>query len=182
MSRCALLLAVVLGSCYAADRAVERRIRALVEEDGAHLANLEATYGVGFTSATESFLADKLYIRRDVARVYYGHALDAAEIRIARRQGTRVLVVRLPAPARIATDRRIVSAETSDPTYRPKVGGEPVDIEAVMNEELDRTIERYRARTLEMTRSMSREYFASLAHRFGLELDLAFRVESATAL
>jgi hypothetical protein len=180
--RAALLLLLLAGCHQTADRAVERRIQALVREDGAHLANLEATYGVAFTSATESFFSDKLYIRRDIARVYYGHALDAAEIRVARRQGRRVLLVRLSTPARIATDRRILSAETSHDRYKPEVGGEPVDVEKVMNEQLDATIERYRERTLEMTKAMSREYFASLAHRFDLELDFAFRPGSTTAL
>jgi hypothetical protein len=62
------------------------------------------------------------------------------------------------------------------------VGGERVDVEKVVNQQLDATIERYSMRTLEMTKTVVREYFASLAHRLDLELDFAFRPGVVQAL
>lgn len=159
------------------DIALERQITTKVKEDAVYLAQLEAVYGLVFTNQRENWISsDDIYIRKDLASVYYGYSLDDAEITVKdNEQGVKTLYVNLPVPEKVSIDRRIVSLHSTHDDYQPVDEDEKyINIDEQLNSHLDRVLEKYEERTIEMTKKISRQYFDNLAARFGLKLELKF--------
>jgi hypothetical protein len=172
-----LVLGIALAGCADDEtEKIEHQIVSKVKSDAPYLAQLEAVYGVVFTNRKENMVfRDDMYIRKDKASVYYGYGLEDAEIEVVEIDGERVLRVRLPRPEQISIDRQTLQIETSSPRFKPvDTDGALVNVDKEMNEHLQSVIDNYETRTVEMTKNMSREYFLSLAQRYGLKLDLKF--------
>jgi hypothetical protein len=173
----ALVVALALAGCADDEtEQIEHQIVSKVKSDAPYLAQLEAVYGVVFTNRKENMIfRDDMYIRKDKASVFYGYGLEEAEIEVVEENGERVLRVRLPRPEQISIDRQTLQIESSSPRFKPvDTDGNLVNVDKEMDEHLRSVIGRYEDRTVEMTKNMSREYFLSLAQRYGLRLDLQF--------
>lgn len=168
----------LFNGCHTEQRKtiLEQQIIAKIRQDTPYLAHLEATYSIAYINYTHNrIFTDDVYVRNDDASVFYGYALKDADIAIMTENNERILRVKLPQPKQISIDRKVVSIETNDPEYRPiDASGQRVDVDAYMNQQVEKALKTYEEKTIEMTREMSRQYFEAVAHRFGLKLQLEF--------
>ena len=179
-SACILLLTLLLVGMSACQRdkqeIIERHIVAKVQQDTPYLAQLEATYSLAFTNyRPNTITSDDFYVRKDLASVFYGYALKEAEIHVIHKNDEDILSVKLPNPKQISIDRKILSIENAHEGYLPlDQEKHPINVDAWMNEHLQKAIQQYEEKTIEMTKTMSQQYFEAMAHRFGLKLKLEF--------
>lgn len=175
-----LLLSLLLvgnSACQRQDgEIIERHIIAKVQQDTPFLAQLEATYSLAFTNYRPNVItSDDFYVRKDLASVFYGYALKDAEIHVVNESNENILSVKLPHPKQISIDRKILSIENAHDDYLPlDEEKDPINVDAWMNEHLQEAIQQYEEKTVEMTKTMSQQYFEAMAHRFGLKLKLEF--------
>ncbi|MCF8259270.1 MAG: DUF4230 domain-containing protein [Melioribacteraceae bacterium] len=162
--------------CSESNIELERNLEIKIKEDGAALAQLEAVYGVVFTNQKENWVSsDDIYIRKDMANVYYGYGLEEAKISVVDEDDIKVLKVILPAPKQISVDRKTVSVESTHEDYNPRgPNGEMLNVDLEMNKKLEEISAKYSAKTIEMTKNITKKYFETLAFRFDLKLDITF--------
>ena len=131
---------------------------------------------MAFTNHRENLLqSDDFYVRKDQAKVFYGYSLKEAEIKVIKENGEKILSVKLPNPRKISTDRKVLSIETTHEGYQPvDEDGKSINVDEWMNQTLDDAIAKYEEKTIEMTQTVSKQYFEALAERFGLKLKLEF--------
>ncbi|MDX2254961.1 MAG: hypothetical protein NW214_05545 [Pseudanabaenaceae cyanobacterium bins.39] len=181
-----LLIGWSIQSCQfspPADKSLEMTIINQIRQDSPYLAKLEAIYSVNYVNYIDRrflgirfpFVSDDIYIRNDVASVFYGYPLDEAEIVIEQANDQRILKVKLPEPRQIAINRPIQSIETNNKEVIPlDAQGNPVDIDQYIDRQVKGAIAQYEAKNLNMTRTMTRQYFQALSDRYGLKLQLEF--------
>ena len=165
-----ILLLLLVGCRTEPD--LERLLLSEIRQDIQYVAQLEASYGLVFIHHQPNrIISDDFYIREDMVRVSYGYPFEDIKIEIR----DDLLVVRLPKPRKISVDRKVKGIRLTHPNYKPlDENGKPIDIEAVMVSKLNEIEIHYEQRTVAMTRNLSRQYFAALAHRHGLKLKLTF--------
>ena len=169
------LMLVLMSACQK-ESYVERYIVAKVQQDTPYLAQLEAAYSLAFINFHENpVFSDDFYVRRDLASVFYGYSLKNAEIKMIEENNEKVLWVKLPNPKQISIDRKIVDVESVRPGYQPlDQNKQPINVDAWMNEHLQKAIKQYEEKTIEQTKTLSKQYFEALAYRFGVKLKLEF--------
>ncbi|MBD2189666.1 hypothetical protein [Pseudanabaena mucicola] len=177
---------VLLQSCQPApvpEKQLEETIITKIRQDTPYLAHLEAIYSVNYVNYIDKkffgirfpFTQDDIYIRNDVASVFYGYPLKDADISVIIENNQRTLRVKLPEPRQIAIDRRVRSAEVNDQRSIPlDEQGRRVDVDQHINGQVNAAITKYEEQTVGMTREMTRQYFQAIADRFNLKLQLEF--------
>lgn len=176
------VLSLSLWSCQSAEKIekkqiaeLEHKIESMIHRSP-YIAHLEAVYQISFANYKENFFeSDDYYIRIDKANVSYGYPLDKILIKISKSDNQKILHVRLPNPKRISIDRSIMSQELTHVDYKP-IDKEKnyINVDKEIQDKFDKILEKYESKHFEMTRNVSREYFETLAHRFGLKLNLEF--------
>ncbi|MGK0291620.1 MAG: hypothetical protein ACI86H_003089, partial [bacterium] len=138
---------------------------------------LIASYSIVFTNERKNIIqSDDLYVRKDQAKVFYGYMLDQAKIEIIQQKNQKVLSVSLPLPQKISIDRKTVLIETTHQDYQPVNSvGKAIDIDQWINSQLNNVIKKYESKTIEITKRISRQYFSTLARKYGLQLSLTFK-------
>lgn len=165
--------------------ALKEKVEHQIRKDEPKIANLVATYGISFVNHKENncwkdlwnckiMKDDDFYIRKDVAKIFYGYSLNNSEITIKEADGLRILIVKLPEPKQIQKDRTTISSFSNYDDYKPVVNGEPVNIENHINKELDGYISKYEEITIGRTKEMTRNYFEAIAKKFNLKLQIEF--------
>jgi hypothetical protein len=182
---------LLLQSCQPAsvsEKQLEETIITKIRQDTPYLAHLEAIYSVNYINYVDKkflgirfpFVQDDIYIRNDVASVFYGYPLKDADIAVIIENNQRTLRVKLPEPRQIAIDRRVRSAEVNDQRSIPlDEQGRRVDVDQYINGQVNAAIAKYEEQTVGMTREMTRQYFQAIADRFNLKLQLEFVVTGA---
>ncbi len=168
----ALFLALFL-SCGGSGKKMEREIWRRIQDDGAHLVQAQALYGMVYTTQNKRFISKDFYIRRDSARVFYGYPIKDAKIKVE--EG--YLRVRLKRPVIVSIDKVTDTSFANNPDYRPTDREGTVDVDREMNRHLQEMISQNQENSLAMTRQISRQYFDALAMHYGLVLDLQFEEE-----
>jgi hypothetical protein len=155
------------------NEAVKRQIQAKVNSSSRYLANLEAIYGLAFTHFESSLIySDEIYVREDEAKALYGFSLDKANIEIT---GNKVLNVILPLPKKVAVDKKTLFVSNVHDKYVPKDKNKNnIDIDLVLNEKLVEALNRHESATIEITKKMTKQYFETLASRYGLDLQIKY--------
>lgn len=157
-------------------KAKEEFIISRVEQETPYFTNFEAMYNLAFTNFLDGWFGDSIYVRKDQAKVFYGYSLNDIQIKIIQEQGEPILLVQLPNPKQVATDRKVLSVESNPKDYRPiDSQKQPIDVDQWMNQTLNESLQHYEETSIEMTRKMSREYFEAVAHHFNLKLKLEFK-------
>lgn len=178
------IASVVFWACQKAASVnyLEQKLITKVKQDSPHIAHLEASYGLAFINYRENLiLSTDFYIREDQAKVFYGYALDQAEIKVIQEGKQKILSVKLPQPKQVSIDRNVASLEITHKDYRPvDEKGKPIDVDAWMMQKLEEAVKKYETKTIDMTRTISHEYFETLAHRFGMKLKLQFTDQATT--
>jgi len=127
------LMSLLLGGCQIQEgiKPLEKTLVAKVKQDAPQIAHLEATYGIAFTNSYENRIASTdFYIRVDQAKIFYGYALEQAEIKIVQEGNQNVLSVRLPQPKQVARDRKIDFLTSTHTDYRPiDKDGNAIDVD-----------------------------------------------------
>ncbi len=182
-----IMISILIGllwSCQKEDslQPLTNELVTRIKQDSPHIAHLEAAFGLAFTNVGPNWItSDDFYIRTDHAKVFYGYALQEAEIKITEEDDQKILIVKLPQPKQVSIDRGVTSLELTHKDYRPvDEDGKLIDVDAWMVQKLEEAIQKYEDRTLEMTKTISREYFETLAHRFGMILRLEFADQSSS--
>lgn len=170
------------------EKQLEETIITKIRQDTPYLAHLEAIYSVNYINYIDKkflgirfpFVQDDIYIRNDVASVFYGYPLKDADISVIIENKQQTLRVKLPEPRQIAIDRRVRSAEVNDQRSIPlDEQGRRVDVDQYINGQVNTAIAKYEEQTVGMTREMTRQYFQAIADRFNLKLQLEFVVTGA---
>jgi hypothetical protein len=159
---------------------LEQQIVSKVKRDGPHVAHLEAIYGLSFSNHSKRTVeSDSFYIRKDMARVFYGYPLDEIEMTVVVEDDETIMRIKLPSPRQVSIDRETVSIKTTHDKYRPvDEDGKTIDIDDELMQELQGAIQRYESKTIEMSKNISKEYFETLSHRFGMRLEIEFSDQS----
>jgi len=181
---CALLLGV--GACdiegghdipsriEALQRAVDIRVCA----DLAALATFESTYNLVYKNAKEGWLwrADNFYFREEVAYVPYGYQLSDIAVNIKTENGVEYLHVTLPdSPQRLPITRRFLKSGMTDNDFEvTDEKGQPVDVDAKLNENLNQLLAHHEAQTFQYGRNLTHQYFINLAYSLGLKPNIEF--------
>ncbi|MDM8545584.1 hypothetical protein QUF61_03725 [Candidatus Venteria ishoeyi] len=181
-----MLLVLVLSSIFGLfffrtkHNMVEREIISKVRNESAYLSTMESIYSLVFTNFQSKwwhiFSGDDIYIRTDQASVFYGYSITNTIIKVKKEESENVLLVILPQPEKISTDRRTISTEVANEGYIPEVkeDGKEINIEKYLNTKLDNAIEQYEQKMIKRNKDMSKQYFEALAHRFSMRLELKF--------
>ena len=178
------IMSILVWGCQKEEqlKPLEQKLVMKVKQDAPHIAHLEATYGLAFTNFRENWISSTdFYIRTDQAKVFYGYALDQAEITVVQEENQKILSVKLPQPKQVSIDRNVASLEITHKDYQPvDEEGKSIDVDAWMMQKLEEAVKKYEEKTVEMTRTISQEYFETLAHRFGMKLKLEFTGQAST--
>lgn len=155
---------------------IEHKIKSTVIKNSPHLAQMEASYSLGYIHFKKNIItSDDFFIRRDLAKVAYGYKLADADISVVEENGKKILSVKLPEPKYIMRDMKTVHLETTHNGFRPKDSeGNLEDIDKYLTDKLNEAIEKYEQKSIETTKQISRQYFQALAFRYGFELNLEF--------
>ena len=168
--RLALLLLLLLVGCRT-EPIIDRLLLSDIQQDLQYVEQLEASYGLVFTHYLPNrVISDDFYIREDSVKVAYGYPVEDMMIDV--RDG--VLLVRLPKPRKISVNRKVKDIRLTHPAYQPlDDNGQPIDIDTMMVLRLEEIEAHYRERSIAMARTLSRQYFETLAHWHGLKLIFA---------
>lgn len=151
-------------------------VKEKVASDIGYLSNLETFFGVDFTNKSANrILADDFYVRVDDASVFYGYSLDKIKIEVDDINGVKTLSVVLPTPEKISINRNISDLKTRRQNYTPiDINGEKMDVEKEIMKAFNQTLDKYEPKLLDLTKSVSKEYFEMIAQNFGLKLNLKY--------
>lgn len=155
---------------------IEHKIKSTVIKNSPHLAQMEASYSLGYINFKNNYVrSDDFFIRRDLARVAYGYKLADADISVVEENGKKILSVKLPEPKYIMRDMKTVHLETTHNGFRPEdPDGNLVDIDKYLTDKLNEAIKKYEQKSIDTTKQISKQYFQALAFRYGCELKLEF--------
>ncbi|MGA1869953.1 MAG: hypothetical protein ACMUJM_15575 [bacterium] len=154
----------------------EITIKCKIKEDAACLSQMEAIYSLAFTHFRErTIVSDDIYLRRDLATVFYGYSFDKLQINIIEEDNERILHVSLPQPQIISYDRKTKQVECTHDSYHPTdETKKEIDIDKILDDKLKALVNKYEAKSIETTKELSRLYFKALAKRFGLKLEMEY--------
>ena len=169
-----ILLPFLLTACDRSDdlKGIENAVRSEALKEFAGIASLEAIYLVSYIHFQKNIItSDDIYVQKDRVSIDYGFEIDESAIRVVAEGGRKILQVRLKKGAVLATNRiSIEKPEVTHDGYRPKE-----DVDAAMNEEIERIKKEYEDRNLKTAEENIKNFFKILAAKYGLELD--FKVE-----
>ncbi|WP_311337303.1 hypothetical protein [Campylobacter ureolyticus] len=180
-----IFMMIFLTGCFKSDEKkneiLTQEIKTQVSKDVGYLSNLEVLYGIDFTNKSKNWKnligLEDFYVRIDDASVFYGYPIEKIKMHVSSdMNGNRVLNVSLPAPERISFDRQISDLKTKNKNYVPKdeENGDILDVEKEMTKRLDKILDSYEPKMLELSAKVTEEYFEMLATNYGMKLELQF--------
>ena len=171
-----LIFSFLCIGCYQ-KQTIENKIKSTVIRNSPHLAQMEASYSLGYIHFDSNYItSDDFFIRRDLARVAYGYNLADAKISVVEENGKKILFVKLPEPKYIMHDMKTLHLETTHKGFKPKdKDGNLVDIDKYLTKRLEQAIEKYEQKSIDTTKQLSKQYFEALAFRYGFDLNLEFK-------
>ena len=177
-----ILLPFLLTACDHSDglKGIENAVRSEVMKESAGIASLEAIYMVSYIHFQKNIItSDDIYVQKDRVSMDYGFDINESVIRVVAEGKCKILQVRLKKGTVLAINRiSIGKPETTHDKYRPKnpKTGEPVDVDAAINEEIERIKKEYEEKNLKTAEENIKNFFKILAAKYELELD--FKVET----
>lgn len=188
--RIALLLlpALILGSCnhISKDEFIESEIKSSIAKNQSALSNIKSMYNIirVYKKDKESnwdfgfFSDNSFYLRSDIATVYLGYPISSAKISVEK----NTLKIRLPKMETLAIDRYIKSISTNDPGMIPKDSKtkEYLNIDKDINDRIVSTIRTDKSKLQKVAFLFASQYFAVIAEKYGLQLDIAYSDDVAT--
>lgn len=171
-----ILAAVLFVSCESDEEIVRAAVNQRIETDIAYLANIQAVYEITFANTQENLIySDDIYLRKDLAKVFYGFNVNEVKVEFKTENNSKVLVISLPEPERISIDRKVLELESTHSDYTPVDGsGNYINVDKSLNEKLNKVIEAYDPKTIELTKKIGQQYFKKIAERFGMKLEFKY--------
>ncbi len=169
-----------VSTCEPEDELIRTAVNQRIENDIAYLANIQAVYQITFANHQENFIySDDIYLRKDLAKVFYGFNINEIEVEIKSVDNSKILSITLPEPQRISIDRKILELESTHLDYKPVDRfGDYIDVDKNINEKLNLVLETYDAKTIELTKKIGRQYFKKIAERFGMKLEINYYIKN----
>ena len=172
-----LFIILVITGCNQSVVDQSDSIKSKILETGPALSQMEAIFSLHFTHhSPNKIISDDFYLRRDQATVFYGYDLNKLKIDILKKDGKNILFVEFPEVILISKDRKIIQPpEFAHSGYSPKDDKEKsINVDKVMDDKLNRLIDKYQEKSLSKTKELSELYFQALAKRHGLLLEIKY--------
>lgn len=163
---------------------IEEQIRSEIVHQASGIASLEAIYMLTYEHFHQNYItSDDFYIQNDIASMDYGFAIDDKSIKIVDVDGQKILQVRLGQGDVLAIDRvSLGKAESTHEGYLPKdEKGNIIDIDAYMNEELEKLNNTYKIKNLQYAAENLKKFFTIIAEKHNLVLDFQYNQEKSTS-
>lgn len=152
------------------------KIEEKVKSEAGYLSNLEAAFGLDFINSKKNMIfGDDFYVRMDELKAYYGIPLEKLKIEVKGDGAKKTLYVYIPNPVLITTDKKILDIQTRNDKYTPiDANKKVINIDAELTKYMNCVLDNYEDKMFEISRTISKEYYESLAYRFNMKADIHF--------
>lgn len=155
---------------------LSEQIEEKVRSEAGYLANLEASFGLDFINSRKNMIfGDDFYVRMDDLKAYYGIPLEKLKIEVKDQGTKKTLFVYIPNPILITVDKKTLDIQTRNQKYTPvDKNGKVINTDLELTKYMYCILDNYENKMLDMSRTISKEYFESLAYRFNMKPDINF--------